>query len=106
MFEDASVRSHPGCAGRENPELFGQILRRRLRGAAGDEGAGAAIGAGIVATMRGVGLLEVDLIDGGCQRGGGDLAVYRGGAVAELGSADRQFKSAILTQRNAGIGEM
>ena len=59
-------------------ELSGKTFRRHLRGAPRDERAGAAIGAGIVAAIGGVGLLEVDLIDRSRQRGRGDLAMHRG----------------------------
>src|SRR5207248_6762388 len=66
--------SHIGC---ECLEVGGKRFRRGLPRAAGDEGAGAAISAGIVAAMRRVGLLEVNSIDRGGERGGGDLAMYR-----------------------------
>jgi len=47
-----------------------------------DEDPGAAIGAGVVAAMRGVGLQETDAIDGRRQRGRGDLAMHGAGAIA------------------------
>ena len=87
-------------------QLAGQRFGRGLRRAAGDEDAGAAIGAGVVAAMRGVGLLQTDAIDRRRQRGRGDLAMHGAGAVAEFGRADRQVEAAILAQRNAAIGEM
>ena len=72
-----------------------------LRRAPGDERAGAAIGAGVVAAMRGVGLLEADAIDRRRQRGRGDLAMHGRGAVAEFGGADREVEAAVVAQRNA-----
>ena len=68
----------------------------------GDKGAGAAIGAGIVAAMGGVGLHQADLIDGGRERGRGDLAMHRRGAVAEFRGADGELEAAVVAQRNLG----
>ena len=79
-------------------QLACQRLGRGLRRASGNEGPGAAIGAGVVAAMRGVGLLEMDAIDGGRQRGRGDLAMHGAGAIAEFGGADREVEAAILAQ--------
>src|SRR5260370_17002833 len=93
-----AIASHSlGCIGLE---VGGEIFRRSLGRPSSDKGAGAAISAGVVAAMRGVGLPQANSVDGGGERGGGDLAVHRRGAVAELGGADRQVKSALIAQLN------
>ena len=74
--------------------------------APGDEGAGAAISAGIVAAIRGIGLPQADSVDRGRQRGRGDLAMHGSGTVAEFRGADREFEPAIVPQRNLAVGKM
>ena len=50
--------------------------------------------------MRGVGLLQANLIDRGRERGRRDLPMHRRGAVAELGGADGELEAAIVAQRD------
>ena len=92
--------------GRKRLDCAGEIFRRRLRRASGDEGAGAAIGAGVVAAMRGVGLLQDDAIDRRRQRGRRDLAMHGevplpNSAVPTVSSKPPSSRSAMLR-----VGEM
>ena len=51
-------------------------------------------------------LQQADPIDGRLERGRGDLPMYRTGTVAEFRCADDQFKAAIVTKRDFGVGDM
>ena len=106
VFENARIGIclHRGRS--KYPDVFRQIFRRDLRRASSDERSGAAIRAGVVAAMCGVGLQQADLIDGRRQRGRGDLAMHRRGAVAEFHRSDRELEATILPQRNPGVGDM
>ena len=98
VFENAYIRICPGHSGGKNLEIVSQMLCRRLRGAPGDEGPGAAIGAGVVAAMHRIGLQQADLIHRRLKRGRGNLPMHRAGAVAEFRGADDQLEAAILAQ--------
>jgi hypothetical protein len=67
-----------------------------LSGKSGDEGAGRAVGAGVVAAIGRVGLAQPDLINRRCERRSRDLAMHRAGAVAELGRAHRELERAVI----------
>ncbi len=80
--------------------------RRRCpaRRLAGDHCAGAAIGAGVVPHMVGVGLPDADVGSAGAEHRRGDLRVHSRGAVAEFGSADGQLVGAVRHEPQPALG--
>jgi hypothetical protein len=80
------------------------LLRGALGGQARHDGAGGAVGAGVVPDQVGVGLPQLDLVHLGAQGLRGQLPVHGGGAVAELRRPDPERVPAVSTLGDAGVG--
>ena len=103
---DHAPLAPPACSAAKLKISSRKAFAGELRGAAGDDGAGAAIGAGVVAAIVGVGGENDDAVGRRAERGRRDLMMHRGGAVAELGGADDQLVAAVVAQADAGVGEV
>ena len=100
MRTRSSERCRRGQHGR--PELAAGREHRRP----GHDGTGRAESSGVITRCFSVGLVHLNPVGRGVQRGSDQLRVHRGGAVAELRRADRQPIATAGGERHRCLGEV